>query len=450
MRVHWHEGLFLQPHHLQTMQRRLEADIRAARALLSPYCFGIIESRLSYDALADGRVELERLRAIMPSGQEVFFPEDANLPSLSVKAELARGAGSLEVLLAVPLWARSRANAFRLGESADPRIKLLYIPEEARDVADENSGENPQSMHIRKVNARAVFKGDDVSDMECLPLLRVMRASGEDAGKPRQDPEFVPPCLLLRSSPVLHDLGRDLVAQLNASREQMRIKAATGGLGLEVKWELTMRLATLNRFCASLPSHVEEGAIAPFQFYLELRELLGELLALHPAESLFECRSYSHLDPLPAFKELDHKIRAEIRVSRASEPLRAAFAGDPGLLRATLEPQHFEKPTGYFLGIKTKVDRTRLALYVTDGNKFKLMPRSLELAAVFGIELKEENVPPLELPAQSDLHYFRVLPASTPQRWDQIKQDKAVSLVWNKTDLDLSDAAFTLFMTLPT
>jgi predicted component of type VI protein secretion system len=78
------------------------------------------------------------------------------------------------------------------------------------------------------------------------------------------------------------------------------------------------------------------------------------------------------------------------------------------------------------------------------------MPRSLELAAVFGIELKEENVPPLELPAQSDLHYFRVLAASTPRRWDQIKQDKAVSLVWNKTDLDLSDAAFTLFMTLPT
>src|ERR1017187_1052821 len=100
MHVHWHEGLFLQPHHLQTMQRRLEADIRAARALLNPYCFGIIESRLSYDALADGRVEFERLRAIMPSGQEVFFPEDAQLPSLSVKTELTR-----------VMMARSRSNS---------------------------------------------------------------------------------------------------------------------------------------------------------------------------------------------------------------------------------------------------------------------------------------------------------------------------------------------------
>lgn len=450
MHVHWHEGLFLQPHHLQAMQRRLQSDLRAARSLFNPYGFGLLESRLSHDDLADGRLRFERLRAIMPSGQEVFFPEDANLPPLDIKAEMARGAGSLEILLAVPLWARSRANAFRMGESADPRVKLLYVPEEARDVADENTGENPQTLHIRKVNARVVLKGDDVSDMEFLPLLRVMRAAGEDAGKPRQDPEFVPPCLLLRSSPVLHDLARDLVAQLNASREQLRIKATTGGLGLEVKWELTMRLATLNRFCASLPSLVEDAAVPPFFLYLQLRELLGELLALHPADNLFDCRAYNHLDPLPVFKELDYKIRAEIRVSRATEPLRVAFAGDPGRLRASLEPQHFEKPTGYFLGIKTKADRTRLALYVTDGNKFKLMPRSLEQAAIFGLELKEENTPPLELPASNDLHYFRLVPTSNPRRWDQIKTDKAVSLVWNNTEMDLAEAAFTLFMTLPT
>lgn len=286
--------------------------------------------------------------------------------------------------------------------------------------------------------------------MEFLPLMRVMRSSGEDAGKPRQDPDFVPPCLLLRSSPTLHDLARDLTAQISASREQLRVKAATGGLGIEVKWELTLRLTILNRFCASLPSIIDDGAVPPFALYLQLRELLGELLALHPDENLFECRKYDHLDPLPAFKELDHKIRAEIRVSRAAEPLRVAFAGDLGLLRAELQPQHFDKPTGYFLGIKTKVDRTKLALYVTDGNKFKLMPRSLERAAIFGLEIKEENYPPLELPGQSDLHYFRLLPASNQRRWDQIKNDKAISLVWNKADLDLSDAAFTLFMTIPT
>jgi type VI secretion system ImpJ/VasE family protein len=386
----------------------------------------------------------------MPSGQEIRFPEEASLPSLDVRAAMARGAGQMEVSLAVPLWARNRANSFRFGEPPDPRIKLLYIPVEAVDQADENTGENSQSLYLRKINARLVLPGEDVSDMECLPLLRIIRSVGEDAGKLRQDPEYVPPSLLLRSSPTLQDVVRELTAQLNASREQLRIKVTTGGLGLEVKWEITLRLMVLNRVCAGLTGLVEAGSIAPYEVYLRLRELLGELLALHPGEKLFDCQPYNHLDPLPAFRELDRKIRDEIRVSRAVDPLKVVFAGAPGLLRAALEPQHFEKPTGYYLGVKTRVDRTKLALYLSDGNKFKLMPRSMEQVAIFGVELKEQNYPPLELPAQNDLHYFSLVPGSNARRWDQIKQDKAVSLVWNNAEFDLADAIFTLYMTLST
>ncbi len=451
MHVHWHEGLFLQPHHLQLMQRRLQVDVRAARSLFNPYCFGVVESRLSQDDLADGRIRFERLRVIMPSGQEVFFPEDANVPALDIKADLVRGSGPIEVLLVVPLWTRNRANSFRQGEPADPRIKLLFIPDEAREQADENTGENPQAVHLRKINARVALKGEDLSDMESLPLLRVVRVTGEDSGKARQDPEFVAPALLLRSSPVLHDLMRELVAQLNASRNDLRVKAATGGHGLEVKWELTLRLTVLNRFCASLPSIVEEGVTSPFAVYLELRELFGELLALHPEKTTFDCEAYNHLDPFRSFKELDQKIRELIRVKPGREPLRVAFEGNPGLLRATLEAQHFEKPTGYYLGIKLPagIDRTKLSLYVCDGNKFKFMPRSMEQVAIFGLELKEETYPPLDLPGMGNLYYFRVIPTSNQRRWDQIKADKAVSLVWNNTEFDLSAANFTLFMTLP-
>ena len=61
MHVHWHEGLFLQPHHLQAMQHGLQSDIRAARALFNPFCFGVVEARLSHDDLADGRVRFDHL-----------------------------------------------------------------------------------------------------------------------------------------------------------------------------------------------------------------------------------------------------------------------------------------------------------------------------------------------------------------------------------------------------
>src|SRR5215469_16929336 len=448
MNVHWHEGLFLQPHHLQTMQRAMQTELRALRSLMFPYAFGVVDAKLSYDDLATGRLRFDRLHVIMPGGQEVRFPEEAQLPSLDIRAEASRGAGQLEVYLSVPLWVKNRANAFRFGEPADPRVKLLYIPTETRELADENSGDNPQTLHLRKVNARLMLKSEDMSDVEGIPLLRIVRSVGEDAGKPRPDPEFVPPSVLLRSAPTLHDLVRELTAQVNASREQTRIKVTTGGLGIEMKWEIATRLSALNRYCAAWSDVIEEGNIPPFAVYQELRAFLGELLALHPADKLFDCQPYNHMDPLPAFRELDRKIREEIRVARAAEPLRVAFAGTPGLLRATLEPQHFERPTGYYLGVKTRTDRTKLATYLNDGNKFKLMPRSMEQVAIFGVELKDEHSPPLELPGQSDLHYFRLMPTTNQRRWDQVKQDKGISLVWNNSEFDLSDAAFTLYMTL--
>ncbi|MCU0788945.1 MAG: type VI secretion system baseplate subunit TssK [Verrucomicrobia bacterium] len=449
MHVHWHEGLFLQPHHLQNMQRCLQQEFRSSRTLLTPFHHGVIESRVSQDDLADGRVRFERLRAIMPSGVEVRYPEDAELPALPIKAELARGSGTMELLLAIPLWTKNRANAFRPGEPVDPRVKLLYVPSEVRDVADENTGENPQPIYFRKVNARIVLKDEDVSDMEVLPLMRIVRATGEDSGRPRLDPEFVPPCVFLNSSPTLHNLMRDLLAQLNASRNDVQSRLSTGGLGMEVKWELTLRLQTLNRFCASLPGFIEPGQIPPFVIHQLLRELLGELLALNPQKDAFACAPYSHEDVLPCFRELDRKIRAEIRVKGTIEPMKVLFSGSPGGMLAQLEQQHFDKATGYYLGIKTRIERSKLAIYVKDPNKFKLMPQSMKNVAVLGVALQEEGSPPLDLPSQGDLHYFRLQPDSNARRWDAIKAEKAMALVWNNSDLDLSDASFTLYMTLP-
>jgi type VI secretion system protein ImpJ len=448
MHVHWHEGLFLQPHHLQWMQRGLQADIRAVRSLAHPYCYGVIESELSQDALAGGRILFNKLRVILPRGEEVSFPDDAELPELDVRPALSRQAGVQEIYLVVPLWAGHRANAFDLGQVSDPKVKRLYIPREKRDVADENTGENRQTVHLRKINARLALKGESFEDTDTLPLLRVLRPAGDNA-QARLDPEFVPPSVLLRSSALLYNFVRDLLAHVSAAREALRTKLAGGGFALEDKWTRTMKLTALNRACGSLPTLIEEGSVSPLAVYLQLRELLGELVALIDGEDLFQCRNYDHGDLFPAFKELDQKLRvAIVDDGDRKKPLKVPFAVvRPGLCRAPLEAQHFEAPNGYLLGVETNVDITKLAPYVMDGNKFKLMPSSMELAAVFGLELQRVAVPPIELPGGAS--YFRLAPSSNQRRWDQIKNDKAISLVWNNRELDLSDATFTLWMTLP-
>lgn len=452
VKIHWQEGLFLQPHHFQRMQRSLDDAISSERRLGWPYPYGVIEARLSRDELENKRVRFDKLRAIMPSGLEVNYPASAELPSLDIAQAFSKGAGNFTVSLGVPLWQESRANTVPVAHDADTRVKLLYRIGEI-ECHDENTGENPKPIQVRKINSRLMFEHEDASDMEMLPLLRIVRATGEDVGLPKEDPEFVPPCMLLSGSPVLREMVRDLVSQVEASRKELVVQVTRGGFSIDtmrgVQFEQVMRLRTLNRYSARLPSIIQAPVATPFNIYLELRELLAELAAMHPDRDEFESAPYRHDNQFLCFRELANKIRSFLRGAVAPSFLKLAFKDVGGVLTANFSPEHFAQPNAYFLGIKTKLDPTAVARYVEDGDKFKLMPQSLATRAIRGIELKEERHPPLELPAAADLHYFRLERANSARMWQQIQTEKTAAIRWTGGELDWSDASFTLYMTVP-
>lgn len=449
--IHWQEGLFLRPHHLQRMQKGFNDLVAAERRLAWPYPYGVIEARLSRDELENMRIRFERLRVIMPSGIEVSFPDSAELPSLDIKQAFAKG--SFNVLLGVPLWHSSRANTVEPGKHGDGRAKLIYQVGEI-ECPDENTGDNAQSIQVRKVNARLLFEQDDTAELEVIPLLRVVRAAGEDVGLPKEHPEFVPPCLVLTGSALLRELVRDLVSSVEASRRELVVQLTRGGFSLEnlrgLQFEQILRLRTLNRFSARLPSIVLLPDITPFEMYLELRELLAELAAMHPDRDEFDCLAYDHDSPYLCFSDLASKIRGLLRGAVAPSYLKVPFANDAqGVLSATLTDAQLSQPNAYFLAIKSSIDPTALAAYVEDGDRFKLMPRSLVIRAIRGVELKEERHAPLELPAASDLHYFRLNRAASERMWQQVQMEKTLGLRWTGNEIDWTGATFTLYMTVP-
>src|SRR5947199_10164282 len=122
--IHWHEGLFLQPHHLQRMQRSILDLTASERHLAWAYPYGLVEAHLSRDELENKRIRFDKLRAIMPSGLEVNYPAAAELPSLDIAQAFSKGAGSFTILLGVPLWQNSRANTVPITQDSDSRVKL--------------------------------------------------------------------------------------------------------------------------------------------------------------------------------------------------------------------------------------------------------------------------------------------------------------------------------------
>lgn len=444
----------MQPHHLQRMQRGIAEQVEQERRLGWAYPYGLVEARLSRDELENFRVRFDKLRLIMPSGLEVSFPENAELPSLDIKQVFARGAGSFSVSIGVPLWQNTRANTLNGAHGGDSRVKLIYRVAEI-ECADENTGENPKPIQVRKINARLMFENEDASDMEVLPLLRIVRGPGD---LPRQDPEFIAPCLVLGGSPTLREMVRDLANHVEAKRIEQVAGLTGGGLNLEslrpMQFVQMLKLATLNRFSVRLPA-LNAPSVPPFEIYIQLRELMAELAALDPNLDKFAAAPYNHENPFPCFSDLIAEIRKALEARGGGGFKQVPFAESNGVLTAKLGDDDISGPNAYFLGVMTRVEATTLERFIdTPDNpntpdKFKLMPTSLVTRAVRGIVLKTERHPPVQLPTPPNLHYFRLDCAASARMWEQVKTEKSASLRWTGEGVDLSDATFALYMTIP-
>lgn len=444
--VHWEEGLFLQPHHLQVMQRLALERSAVERRLLHPYPWGVVEAVLSPDELRNNLIRVERLQAIMPSGQFVDVPTLAELPPLDISHAFSGRAAGITVSLGVPLWYASRGNTIDESLEDDWRARKLYRVADIQ-ANDENTGDNPLPLRVRRINARLLLEGEDTTDFEVLPLLRVIRGAGEEAGVPREDPGFAPPCLVLQGSPRLAALARDLANAIDAGRRELAVQMTRGGFSVEmmrgVQLEQLLRLRALGRASARLPALLRAGGIPPLGIYLELRTLLAELAALQPAAT-FSVPDYDHEQPYPCFVELAARIRTMIRVVAASF-IKVDFRHDGAMFIAELTEEHFTRPTDYYLAIRTKADPVALARLVEDADRFKLMPRSLTGRAVYGVKLVEERHAPLQLPAESDLHYFRLIPADNARVWERIRQERILTAQWPGCEA-ATDASLALYM----
>ncbi|MCC6425520.1 MAG: type VI secretion system baseplate subunit TssK [Phycisphaerales bacterium] len=450
--VHWHEGLFLQPHHLQCLQRSLAESIGAERRFAMAYPYGVLDARLSADALENMLVRFDQLRVVMPGGLYVDVPGNADLPAMDIKRALQASSAPLTVSLAVPVWQSARANTIETRTGEGSQIKRLFRVSEI-DRADENTGENRQPLLVRRINARLVIEGDDTADMETIALARVMRATGDEQGRPMEDKQFIPPCMTIEGSASLRGLLRDLGNQIEAIRRDTVTGLTRGGAfnrenlrGVQI--EQLMRLRTLNRASARVPLLVSTPGATPMDAYLELRDVLGELAALSPDRDPWEGPRYDHDNPGAVFYDLDRRVRSLLTPGQLAPVWKVDFKKDGQILGIDLEDKHVTKPTEYFLGIKTKQDPVALARLVENQDKFKLMPKSMERLMVLGVRLEEERHPPYELPSQPGLHYFKLMRVDSKTMWERIVQEKKAAIRWPDGEaFEFSEVS--LFMTIP-
>lgn len=454
--VNWHEGLFLQPQHLQLMQRQLLDQFGEERRLTWAYPYGVIECELSDIALQNNRIEFDRLHVVMRSGRRVTFPGNADLVPLDITRALEMGAGTLVISLAIPQWQERRPNAN--AADAEPGVgaqDALYRVYE-QPIYDENSGANPQPVQVRRINARLIIDDDGQTDFETIPLIRVKRGAGQAVGKPIRDRTAIPPCMVLDGSADLRRIMLDIAEAVEASRRELVPELTRDGFDYSTiqgaQFGRVLKLRTLNRFASRLSTLAKATGVPPFAAYLEIRELIGELVALEPdKDELFDAPAYSHEDCGLVFTDLQDRVMKLLAKVVKENVLSVPFQEQGHYLVAALNEEHLTRPIDYFLGVETSGNPTALSQTVQHPDNFKLIAALHVTKGFRGVRLVEERHPPTALARREGTYYFRLdRTGRSEDAWKQVldpRNDKKLAIKW--TQADFPDAKFTLYMTIP-
>lgn len=353
-RVHWYQGLFIRPHHLQAADRFWMETVHTSESWDHPYGYGVHAIAYSQDALASGRFRVESLEARLRDGTLVRLNDgeelEINLKQAFESASDVEGDSTLMVYVAIPKLNLGGANVSEPGSNAIARYSC-----QQRSVMDENAQDGGQPIEFRGLNLRLVA-GNEIPGFELLPIARI-KSAGERDVQPTVDESYIPPVLSTQSWPQLrrHYVQgiRDVISgNMDALCEPVR-QLSVGRHSLEPadSGRVSM-LDRLNEAYSVLDVMSPAQGVHPYTAYMELARILGRLSIFGPDRRAVEVEPYDHDNIGYIFSDLREKILGILYATKFDEYLRANFEGHGNQMLVQLGPEWFDPEWEWYLGVE--------------------------------------------------------------------------------------------------
>ncbi|WP_240097927.1 type VI secretion system baseplate subunit TssK [Thermomonas flagellata] len=446
--VHWGQGAFLSPQHLQAQDAWQQAGRHALHLRLTPYPWGFEELRLREDALASGVVDVERFALVTREGERLL---GGSLDTLPGNARVApRNLVELTVTSSdpIPLWLvfNRERSVQGLGGRDGGRLPARHLLA-SEEVADPYDPQAPaaavdyllyQGSIVSGLdeNAEAIVRGgDSYKFAEVLPA---------GPGRFKPSPDYIPPTTAIAASGNLARWTRAL-RDLLVSRGQdfAAVKRQRGIRAASTSAQEVMRVVMMQTFARYIPlfqEHARLGTVGAYAMYQDLRRLVAEFsvfsedigyfggLAANPRES--ELPDYDHDDLRRCFRIAFDRAEALIKALTVGAEVGITLAYDGRFYRADLPANLFESDkTRFYLAFESEQKGADLFARLSRTGKIASMdemPRLLS-AALFGLKIDLLPVPPEELPQKSpNTTYFLV--DTTHPFWQMIRNARNIAV----------------------
>lgn len=421
--VHWHEGMFLRPHHFQAATRYAADVTRLQVQWDNHYSWGLRSIDIDEEALRNSRFVVHRLRGRLRDGSVISIPDDGPLAPLDLKPAL-EGRNEISVALAVPDVQLGRPNAGTVDEGARYRVYT------AEKLADENTGQSERALQFRSLNYKLMTGDQDPAGFQVMRLAVVAKSPKAEA-LPELSEAYIPPILgcdgwRILVERILNPIY-DRIGQLVKQRaEQIRSRSITFDSPSPGDRQLLEGLRVLNGAYSYLGiTQFAEGR-HPLPAYADLARLVGELSIFGKEHEPPSLPRYDHDDLGKCFWTVKRYIdellnQGSFDLGYIEQP----FYGSGLRIEGDIKSEWLAPAWQMFVGVKAPL-RAEDCINLLTGKLDMKIGSADRVDEIFrmgqrGLVFRFAQRPPRALPSYQDLTYFQIDRAVQPEEWKKVQ-----------------------------
>jgi type VI secretion system protein ImpJ len=421
--------MYLAPHHFQMQSRFFEDSIQFVSDCFWQFNYGFVMLEADDSELRNGAFVLRNASGVMRDGMVFHLSEPDELPTPLSVADVFPDTGQpLMLYLAVPSYQEGRQNVTIAAEAAGGAATRFRSS--AMQVPDYNTGQDPKSVKLLLQNVRVVTERELTPDEEYLPIARILR---DGKGHYVADPDYVPPCLQVKSSPRLVFLLDRLLEILTDKSHNLAERRRSSGSGMVradpkelVEFWL---LHSVNSFIPVLRLWKAGKSPHPAQLFSALSQLAGVLCSFAPDSDPGNLPGYDHMALGNCFNALDEHIQRHLELGVPTNLVSIPLVRYQNLFfRGPITDMRCFGKARWILGIKADVPETTLIAQVPVQVKVSSQDwiERVVRQSVPGAPLRYLPMPPAQVPAQFGMVYFSIDPDH--RLFDPIRTQKTIGI----------------------
>ena len=458
----WHQGLFLQPQHLQLKDKYDSQQFTPYHLHIKPHLNGVVHMDIVESSISNCSFGISRGAFWLPDMTYAVLGKNALIESRDFRANLA-SSGSMMVYVGLKKWLDERPNVTEIPGGSSSRIvdTRFLILKDQEEVPDLHQGGNPAPVQRMYLALRLFFENElpHVASYDLIPVARIeWRENAFNLAK-----DYIPPSVSADADATLSGKVKavgDMV--IGASMELSAYKRKRGIHNAEFgsrDMVYLLVLISLNRYAPYFQQlQTEKFSRHPHDIYSVIAQLVGELSSFSDRVSALgsagetaddektknstasepdRLPAYNHLDLWTCFTHAEYLVKDLIEeITTGPDHVLDIVFTDP-YYTCPLSDDLFKGDNLYYLVMRTAADPGTVVNAIDTGIKVtspSLMTMIVE-RSLPGALVEYLPVPPQELPRRTHGIYFRL--DKNGEAFRHIRKERQLALFWYEPPKDL-------------